>query len=462
MTGWAMTGRNEDRPVLLVLYDRGSAGPVDIMTELPELADLVILARQPDDPSVCLFADAEAVHPLGEAASPALLDQLRRRRPDGLVTFSENLIPAAATLAAELGLIYHSAATAEALTNKDVQRRLLRDAGVDAVRFHPVRSRRDWPAAVREVGLPCVLKPVRGEGSRNTFRIDSADQGAELIERLLGAGPDRPPRESGLIAEELLIGRESRPFGDYVSVESVVVAGEAQHLAVTGKLPLAEPFRETCSYWPSALPSAEQARVEELTSAALAALDVTDGVCHTELKLTPAGPRIIEVNGRLGGYVHDVPKRACGLSMIQLAADIALGQLALPVPVTQPGQVSYIFNNLPPDNATRLLAASGVVEVQRLSGVASYWVNYRPGDQLAGGVSTYELDLLRGTAIDHAGMLEVIKAALARVRFSFDTGGEPPLTLSGPELPSAAPLYRPHASEPAPAMRTRPVDSIVE
>lgn len=462
MTGWAMTGRDGDRPVLLVLYDRGSAGPVDIMSELLDLAELVILARHPDDPSVCLFADAEAIHPLGEAASPALLAQLRRRRPDGLVTFSENLIPAAATLAAELGLTYHSAATAEALTNKDVQRRLLRDAGVDAVRFHPIRTRQDWPAAVRDVGLPCVLKPVRGEGSRNTFRIDSADQGAQVIERLLAAGPDGPPRESELIAEELLIGRDSWPYGDYVSVESVVVAGEAQNLAVTGKLPLAEPFRETCSFWPSALSTADQAQAEELTSAALAALGVTDGVCHTELKLTPAGPRIIEVNGRLGGYVHDVIKRACGLSMIQLAGDVALRQLSLPVPVTQPSQVSYIFNNLPPDNATRLLTASGVVEVQRLSGVASYWVNYRPGDRLAGGVSTYELDLLRGAAADHAGMLEVIKEALESVRFSFDTGGEAPLTLSGPELPSAAPLHRPHAGSPAPAMSTRPVDSIVE
>ena len=93
---------------------------------------------------------------------------------------------------------------------------------------------------------------------------------------------------------------------------------------------------------------------------------MTDGVCHTELKLTPAGPRIIEVNGRLGGYVHDVLKRACGLNMIRLAAGVALGRQSLPVPISQPEQVSYIFNNLPPDDATSLLAGSGVAEVQRL------------------------------------------------------------------------------------------------
>jgi hypothetical protein len=435
------------RPVLLVLYDRGSAGPVDIITELPELADLVILARRPDDPSLDLLAGAEAIYPLDETVPPALLAQLRRHRPDGLVTFSEGLIPVAATLAAELGLISHSPATAGALTSKDTQRRLLRDAGVDAVRFHRIEAREDWPDAVREVGLPCVVKPVRSEGSRNTYRIDSADEGDELVGRLLA--PTSGQRESELIAEELLPGRELWPFGDYVSVESVVVAGAVQNLAVTGKLPLAEPFRETCSYWPSAVPAADQAAAGELTTRALTALGVTDGVCHTELKLTPAGPRVIEVNGRLGGYVHDVLKRSCGLSMIGLAASVALGRQSLPVPVPQPRQVSYIFNNLPPDGAVRLVAASGIEQVQGLDGVTSYWVNYRPGDRLAGGVSTYELDLLRGAAADHAAMLEVIRAALGLVRFSFDTGGEAPLTLTGSELPSAAAVHRP----PAPAGR---------
>ncbi|MEO7259719.1 MAG: ATP-grasp domain-containing protein [Jatrophihabitantaceae bacterium] len=299
---------------------------------------------------------------------PALLAHLRRHRPNGLVTFSESLIPVAATLAAELGLTYHSALTAEALTSKDVQRRLLRKAGVDALRFYPIRSGKDWPAAVRDVSLPCVVKPVRGEGSRNTFRIDSAEQGSQLIGHLLAAGQGRPPRETELIAEELLLGRQSWPFGDYVSVESLVVAGEAQHVAVTGKLPLVEPFRETCSYWPSTLSAAEQAQSAELTSSALAALGVTDGVCHTELKLTPTGPRIIEVNGRLGGYVHDVLKRSCGLSMIGLAASIALGRQSLPVLADQPGQVSYIFNNLPPDNTARLLAAQASSESKACAG----------------------------------------------------------------------------------------------
>jgi hypothetical protein len=440
--------RTAGRPVLLVLYDRGAAGPVDLMTELSGLADLVILARHPEDPRVRLFADAAATYALDPAALPALLDRIRQHRPAGLVTFSESLIPTASTLAGELGLPYHSGPTAEALTDKARQRRLLRDAGVDAVRFARVRGSQDWPAAAAQVGLPCVLKPVRGEGSRNTFRVDSVEQGDRLVGELLAAGPDRPPRETELIAEELLPGRPSWPYGDYVSVESVVVDGQVQNLAVLGKLPLVEPFRETCAYLPNALPAAEQEQAGRLASSALTALGVTSGVCHTELKLTPSGPRVIEVNGRLGGFVHDVLKRSCGVSMIRLAAGIALGQQVLPVAVAPPTQVSYIFSNLPPDNAVRLLAGSGGARVQRLGGVTSYRASYRPGDRLAGGVSTDELDLLRGSAADHAGMLAAIAAMLQAVEFTFETADGGQLTLAGTELPSAAALHRPAGATP--------------
>jgi hypothetical protein len=136
-------------------------------------------------------------------------------------------------------------------------------------------------------------------------------------------------------------------------------------------------------------------------------------------------------------------KRACGISMIRLAAAIALG---IPVPLIgtgQPTAVTYVFNNLPPADPGRLLASSGAVEIRRLSGVASYRVGYRPGDRLPGGVSTDELDVLRGAATDHAGMLATIKSALRLSRFTFEVASGPtPLSWSGAELPGAESLYR--------------------
>jgi len=112
--------------------------------------------------------------------------------------------------------------------------------------------------------------------------------------------------------------RAERAFADYVSVESLVAYGEISHLAVTGRFPLARPFRETGMFIPADLPQAQQAVVLEVATAALRALGVQTGCFHTEIKLTPSGPRVIEVNGRLGGGVPDMLFQASGVSLLPL------------------------------------------------------------------------------------------------------------------------------------------------
>ena len=42
------------------------------------------------------------------------------------------------------------------------------------------------------------------------------------------------------------------------------------------------------------------------------ALGVSTGCLHTEVKFTPDGPEIIEVNGRVGGGVPEMLERAAG------------------------------------------------------------------------------------------------------------------------------------------------------
>ena len=427
----------DDRPTVLLTYDRGAAGPVEIMRELADLADLVVLLRSGPDPLASFFLEQASCYFLDAEPLPDLIARLRRHNPAGVLTYSESMLAVTAQIAHQLHLRFHAPSTAEALTNKSVQRARLRAAGLDSTRSCLVAVEEDWPAAAAQVGLPCVLKPVRGEGSRNTHRVETMQQGAGIVAELFADSTSVP-----LVAEELLIGRDNEPFGDYVSVETLVVDGASQHLGVTGKLPLVAPFRETGAFWPSTLPVEEEAAIRELTSRALQALGVRDGICHTELKLTPTGPRIIEVNGRLGGFVQELVLRAGGINLLRVAADIALGRQRLPVPMSQVEQVSYQFSNLPPPNATRLLARSGGAEVSRLPGVHSYRAFYRPGDRLAGGVGTDELDLLRGAAADHLSMLAVIRQALDAVTFDLELDGQLRQTLRGSELPSAQALHR--------------------
>ena len=109
-----------------------------------------------------------------------------------------------------------------------------------------------------------------------------------------------------MVIESYMVGASPPPsgqFSDYVSVESVVADGVISHLAVTGRLPQAEPFRETGLIIPTDF---EPSVVEELlrvATAAIRAIGVRIGCLHTEIKLTDKGPRVIEVNGRIGGFV---------------------------------------------------------------------------------------------------------------------------------------------------------------
>ena len=90
------------------------------------------------------------------------------------------------------------------------------------------------------------------------------------------------------------------------------------------------PAEKTGQFVPATLSPALAAEVTALTGSALDALGVRDGVTHTEVKLTRAGPRIIEVNGRLGGYVGDIVRRASGYDLLRAAIQVAVRR---PVPV---------------------------------------------------------------------------------------------------------------------------------
>ncbi|MFH9548453.1 acetyl-CoA carboxylase biotin carboxylase subunit family protein [Streptomyces sp. NPDC017435] len=410
------------RPVITVVYDFGSVAPADIVDRLEPLADVVL--------AVCRSAHTEQVAPLladlapvvaVEGDSAAALDKaaslLTAHRPDAVLTFSERRLATTAELAARLGLPYHDADTVRLLTDKYEQRRRLRERGVDPVRTRLLRTPRDWAPALAAVGLPAVLKPVRGEGSRSTHPVRDADTGAALTAELL-AGRDGENAEEALVLEEYLAGVDRAPFGDHVSVESAVVDGRVTHWAVTGKFPLAPPFREVGHYWPAPLDDAERAAVLDLAGRAVEALGLRTGITHTEVKLTAQGPRLIEVNGRLGGFQSGLGRLAGGLDPVALAGRIALGG---PAPGTWAPQERVVYARAVPAPAEGglLMGVQGVADALAVPGLDGYETRVRPGTRIPPGVGTAELAVLWGTADDHRAMLADLDRALDALTYTF-------------------------------------------
>ncbi|MFJ5779982.1 acetyl-CoA carboxylase biotin carboxylase subunit family protein [Streptomyces sp. NPDC093094] len=428
-----------DRPVIVVVYDRGSASLLDIVDGLTPIGTPV-LALWPSEHGADVQPLAQEMLTV-EVLDPEDLDgsaeRLRAHAPAAILTYSETKLAVTAQLARRLGLAYHTPATVELLRDKYAQRQRLRERGVDSVRSHRLREAGDWPAALAAVGLPAVLKPASGQGSRSTHAVTDADAGARLAAELL-TGPDR---ESTLVLEEYLHGRDCAPYGDYVSVESAVSGQRISHWAVTGKFPLAPPFRETGNIRPAVLPDDERAALLELVTGALRALDITTGVTHTEVKLTPDGPRIIEVNGRLGGWQVQLARLAGDLDPVALAARLALGEDVAHVRADDERVVFTRAVAAPVEGGT-YLSVQGLRTALALDGVEHVVTRYAPGETVPAGVHSAEIAWVEGAVADHATALRVSAQALRELAFTVEAPDGTPYTVreSVPEPePSAVP-----------------------
>jgi biotin carboxylase len=354
------------------------------------------------------FGDVVDVLDMDEAERVNLLISLR---PAGVAVFSDGPQLLAAHVAAELDLPFHSPHTARLLTDKLAQRTALQAAGGPVPAFALVRS--------GEVGnhfpFPAVLKPQSGTGGRDTFKVHDLDQVAEKLAR---CNPDEE-----FILEEWLPDRTT-PHGlaaDLVSVESVAYGGVIHHMAVTGRFPFAPPFRETGLFLPSDLSAARRDAVLAVAGAAIDALRVHHGFLHTEIKMTPDGPRIVEINGRLGGGISGLVSRLGGPDLFERALRLALGKDPEPFPVLPENPIAFYLYFLPPPSATVVESVTGMQALRTMAGVDQAQLNRRPGDAVSSQESGHLGYVIRidGTANSHAELAVLCEDITTAVEVRF-------------------------------------------
>jgi biotin carboxylase len=348
---------------------------------------------------------------------------LRAHAPDGVVAYRDEDIVLLALMAAELGLDYRTPEVARRLVDKLSQRQALRNSGLPSPLCWEIPAARD-PATVEAfaaaVEYPAVLKPRIGNGGQYTMPVANAD---DLV-RSVALLPPQAGGERGMFVEQYLPSLATGPrehFGGYVSVESLVAGGEISHLAVTGRFPLAEPFRETGFFIPADLPQAQLTAVLEVATAALRALGLRTGDCHTEIKLTPDGPRVIEVNGRLGGGVPEMLFQASGVSIFELSMRVALGEAVVvdgPIPCAR---VGWRFLFQPPTSAHRVVSIEGLDRLAELPGVNEVFVNRSPGDPIDWREGTrHYIYSVYGVSADYDELLEIDRFIHEEVSIAYE------------------------------------------
>ena len=426
------------RPRLAVAYDVTSSSPLELAAAVAGRWELVwvVEADRPElGPMGRLLPRLGTVVDVAGRSPRAVAESLRDHQLGGVVAFTDSQLQVAALVADSLRLEGNPPDVVTALTDKGVQRRALGAAGIPVpahVSLPAGSSPSDIQALVGALRYPVVVKPRRGSSSRGVSVVGGPDQLLAVLEP--GAGADAVPDEDRL-AEEWL-GDAAPPvagLGNYVSVEAVAQRGMIVPLAITGKFPTTAPCRETGNFMPHPLTRSAAEQVLDLAVRSAAALGVRSGALHIEIKLTPEGPRIIEINGRVGGGGIDLLYEARhGRSLTEIAARVALGErldLQPESPDPSGGPYRFTYYAQPPVDATRVVALVGMDGAAALDGVTSVSVNRGVGDIMdpTEGSQGYVASFV-GTAdtLEELACVPTTIEAVLDVGYERRDGGRPP------------------------------------
>ncbi len=254
----------------------------------------------------------------------AAAEQLNRERPiDGVVCFDEARIHAAAKIARALGLRNGDPATIERMRDKGQTRARLAERGVAQPRSTPVRTEHEAFEAAARFGYPVIVKPRDLGASLGVIRVDNPEQLAASFDFTWHArGPEAAALgvDGSVLVEECVTGEE-------ISVDSVIQDGVLTPLFIGRKVVGYPPYAEEIGHYVHADdPLLTDPVITALLRDSHAALGVRDGCTHTEIMLTVDGPKIIEVNGRLGGDVIPyLGQLATGIDPGVVAASVLCG-----------------------------------------------------------------------------------------------------------------------------------------
>ncbi|MGW7612376.1 ATP-grasp domain-containing protein [Streptomyces sp. NPDC054766] len=280
------------------------------------------------------LAGSTVVPDTGAQSVLAAARRIAAQQPvSGVMSWHEEHIVQAALVAEELGLPGTRAAAVHRCRDKFATRTALEAEKLPQPAFELVGDLQEALAAADRLGYPVVIKPRAAGGSQGVVLVRDA---AELADQF-GATrdvpvPHTPDFDRVVLVEEYLAGPE-------ISVDSVVFEGRVAPVFV-GRKEIGFPpyFEETGHRVSGADPLLSDPDLLRTLTGIHLALGVTDGWTHTELKLTPDGPKLIEVNGRLGGdLIPYLGMRASGVDPGLAAADVACGT----PPVTAPSEAAF-------------------------------------------------------------------------------------------------------------------------
>jgi biotin carboxylase len=265
-------------------------------------------------------------HP--EAGAEAIAAAVAASGPfDGIVAVGDQPAYLAALAARRLGLPCSAPEAVLACRNKYLARERFQAAGLNVPAYYRIPTQEDPAGAAAGARYPCVLKPLGLSGSRGVIRADNPRQFAEAFHRIkdILASPDILRRHED---QDRFIQVEEYIDGSEFALEGLLSHGRFETIALFDKPdPLTGPFfEETLYVTPSRSPLSVQAAIVETARRATAALGLTHGPVHAEMRVNQSGVWMLEVAARpIGGLCAQALRFESGLSLEEVVLQHAAG-----------------------------------------------------------------------------------------------------------------------------------------
>lgn len=339
---------------------------------------------------------------------PRVVAAAKQYRISGAMTLASDMpMRTIAALTEVLNIPGIDEQTALRATNKAEMRRCLKECGVPIPLYYTVREYDEYLDAVKKLGGPVIVKPSDNSGSRGVFLIRDKRDSTQVE---TGFEHSKAYSRNGyIVVEEFMTGPE-------VSVETLSIHGDVHVLQITDKLTTGAPyFVEMGHSQPSCLPEETLDKIKQVAANAVKAIGIQNGPSHTEVMVTPDGPKIVELGARLGGdciTTHLVPL-STGVDMVECCIRIALGEEADITPRLVMGSAIRYF----PSHAGALSAVEGLDMARVVDGVRQVSILKHEGEMLNDVMSsTDRIGFVITQAETAANAVSICYQAMEKVR----------------------------------------------
>lgn len=292
----------------------------------------------------------------------------------GILTTSDYYLESVAELANHFQLIGNSLESIHSCRNKAMFRKKLYSENILQPKFQIVNSIDSLQEIKKSIELPCVVKPSNDSGSNNVrlcFNWEEVnDMAAKILDNKFNARGQKTTNT--VLLEEYIEGPE-------YSVEMFTWEGNSLCVGITEKHLTGYPyFVESSHIFPTKVSENLKFEIEQIVRRALQVVDFRYGSSHSEVKLTPNGCVMIEINARLaGGMIPELIYHSTGLDVLrkQILSSVGVAPDWKEIEHSNYAGIHFIISN----KTGTLSDITGIEEIKKLPYVKEILVKARVG-----------------------------------------------------------------------------------